>query len=119
MTNLHIFRKELLFRLNPAKNLKDAYKMLFVNKYDGKSFSSVFTIVNCSVLVVLLLVLCYPICFLLDLIFTIANAELTIVQKLNMLSWKRRDPEGYEKYLKVQQQKTQEKKEDNSYVYKV
>lgn len=49
----------------------------------------------------------------------IANAELAIVQKLNMLSWKRRDPEGYEKYLKVQQQKTQEKKEDNSYVYKV
>lgn len=119
MTNLHIFRKELLFRLNPATNIKDAYKMLFVNKYDGKRFSSVFTIVNCSVLVVLLLVLCYPICFLLDLIFTIANAELAIVQKLNMSSWKRRDPEGYEKYLKVQQQKTQEKKEDNSYVYKV
>ena len=41
------------------------------------------------------------------------------MQKLNMSSWKRRDPEGYEKYLKVQQQKTQEKKEDNSYVYKV
>ena len=92
MTNLHIFRKELLFRLNPATNIKDAYKMLFVNKYEGKSFSSV---------------------------FTIANAELAIVQKLNILSWKRRDSEGYEKYLKVQQQKTQEKKEDNSYVYKV
>lgn len=108
MTNLHIFRKELLFRLNPATNIKDAYKMLFVNKYEGKSFSSVFTIVNCSVLVVLLLVLCYPICFLLDLIFTIANAELAIVQKLNMLSWKRRDPKSYEEYLK-QQKKTQEK----------
>lgn len=119
MTNLHIFRKELLFRLNPAKNLKDAYKMLFVNKYDGKSFSSVFTIVNCSVLVVLLLVICYPICFLLDLIFTIANAELAQVQKLNMSSWKRRDPKGYEEYLKVQQKKSQDKKEDNSYVYKV
>lgn len=119
MTNLHIFRKELLFRLNPATNIKDAYKMLFVNKYEGKSFSSVFTIVNCSVLVVLLLVICYPICFLLDLIFTIANAELAQVQKLNMSSWKRRDPKGYEEYLKVQQKKSQDKKEDNSYVYKV
>lgn len=119
MTNLHIFRKELLFRLNPTKNIKDAYKMLFVNKYDGKCFSSVFTIVNCSILVVLLLTICYPICFLLDLIFTLANAELAQVYKFHMLSWKRRDPKGYEEYLKVQQQKSQEKKEDNSYVYKV